>query len=77
MSKMAEKTTLELLEEYEKWKRRHESLLEDHGLVARTLTPGQRLETPKKPLTPEALEAIEEAKHKMDEAYEDYMASLR
>ena len=74
---MAEKTTLELKEEYEKWERRHKSLLAEYGFVARTLTPGQRLETPKKPVTPEALEAIEEAEQKMDEAYEAYMASLR
>lgn len=74
---MVEKTSIELHEDYEEWKRRHESLLEDYGLVARTLAPGQRLELPKKPLTPEAIAAIDEAKHKMDEAYEAYWASLR
>jgi len=74
---MAEKTTLELREEYEEWHRRHESLLGDHGLVFGALTPGKRIEPPKKPLRPEALAAIEEAKQKMDEAYEAYMASLR
>lgn len=74
---MAEKSTRELLEEYEKWKRRHESLLEEYGLVARTLTPGQRIEPPKKPLTPEVIAAIDEAKQKADEAYQAYWASLR
>jgi len=74
---MAEKDPRELLEEYEKWKRRHESLLEEYGFVARTLTPGQRIELPKKSLTPEAIAAIDEAKQKADEAYEAYWASLR
>jgi hypothetical protein len=74
---MAEKTTLELREEYEECHRRHEWLLEDHGLVARALTPGKRIESGNKPLTPEAIAAIDEAKQKMDEAYEAYWASLR
>jgi len=77
MLKVAEKTTLELLEEYERCKRQHESLLEDHGLVARALTPGKRIEPGKKLLTPEAIAAIDEAKQKMDEAYEAYWARLR
>lgn len=74
---MAEKSPRELLEEHEKWKRRHELLLEEHGLVARTLMPGQRIEPPKKPLTPEAMAAIDEAEQKADEAYKAYRASLR
>ena len=74
---MVDKTPRELLEECEKWERRHESLLEEYGLVARTLTPGERIESPKKPLTPEALAAIDEAEQKAHEAHEAYLASLR
>jgi hypothetical protein len=74
---MTDKTPSELHEEYERCKRHYESLLEDYGLVARTLMPGQRLETPKKSVTPEGLEAIQDAERQANEAWERYQHSLR
>ena len=73
---MTEKTPSELHEEYERCKRHHNSLLEDYGFVAHTLIPGQRIETPKKSVTPEALEAIQQAEREKDEAWKRYQESL-